>query len=394
MPNKGKPVRAKSKPRHASNRKKNKRVSSINPDSLIRKASPAKPEEVTLHREVKSLPLDHRLIRNITHKGFKQLTQIQDGSLEFQLEGKDVLGIAKTGTGKTGAFLIPLIQRLLVENKNRKTLILVPTRELAVQVEEEFNSLAKKLPMRAICVIGGTSVNRDIQRLRERPQLVIGTPGRVQDLIVRKALRLKSYNGLILDEFDRMLDMGFVKEVMGIARGMVHRDQTVLFSATVNDKQKPSIDELLKNPEMVRTTSGKETSDHIEQQVIRIKPNENKFSVLLNLIQQDEYEKVLVFAETKSWVKRITSKLRKSGIDVDEIHGNKTQNYRIRALNKFRRGELQVLAATDVAARGIDVDDVTHVINYQMPMDMDSYIHRIGRTGRAGKQGKAVTLVD
>lgn len=373
---------------------KAKKQSKIDPNTLIKKASPPVQSKAEPRRPFSDIQLDHRLQALISEKGFENLTEIQDKTIEYLMEGHDLLGIAKTGTGKTGAFLIPLIHRLLEGKKHFQTLVLLPTRELALQVEEEFKSLTKGLGLHCASLIGGTNLNQDLRKLRRPNQLVIGTPGRTMDLIDRKALRLSSFSVLILDEFDRMLDMGFVKDVMDIAMKMDNRKQTMLFSATVNPKQQALINKLLHRPKEVLTTSGRGTSNHIDQNIVRISEGEDKFGVLLNLIRQKECEKVLVFAETKRWVSRLTVKLRKSGIRAEEIHGNKSQNYRNLALRKFRDGDVQVLTATDVAARGIDVDDITHVINYQLPMDMDSYIHRIGRTGRAGKMGIALTLID
>ena len=371
-----------------------KRVSSLNPNLLIKKSVATKEVEAAKTRNFDALPLDSRLLQNLRKKGFSQLTEIQDQSIEASISGRNILGIANTGTGKTGAFLIPIIQRLLTAGVPFQTLILVPTRELALQVQEECNSMTKGLGIYCISLIGGTSLNKDMHRLRRMNQIVVGTPGRVTDLMNRGALRLKPFKTLVLDEFDRMLEMGFVNEVMRVTKEMKNRKQTILFSATENKKQRPLIEELLFSPLEVRISSGKTSTETVDQDIVKINDGEDKFDVLLNMVQQDSYEKVLVFAETKRSVSRIALKLKKSGVNADEIHGNKSQAYRKKALDKFRIGNARVLVATDVAARGIDVDDVTHVINYQLPLDMESYIHRIGRTGRAGKTGKAITLVD
>ena len=224
--------------------------------------------------------------------------------------------------------------------------------------------------------------------------LVVGTPGRLKDLQQRKALRFNDFSILILDEFDRMLDMGFNKEVMRIAEAIPQRQQTMLFSATLDKQQQVFIDQLLKKPVEVKVSSGETTNEHIDQEIIKVAEGENKFQVLLEMLARPDFDKVLIFAETKRWVSRVNRQLEKSGITSDEIHGNKSQNYRQRALKRFKSGQVQVLVATDVAARGLDVSDVTHVINYQMPSSLDSYIHRIGRTGRAGKTGKAYTFLN
>ena len=340
------------------------------------------------------MPLDRRLQANIVNKGFKSPTKIQDDTLEHLINGRDLMGVANTGTGKTGAFLLPIIQRLLTSQESFTSLVIVPTRELALQVEEEFKSLTIGLRLNSASFIGGTNVPKDLTKLRRENHLIIGTPGRLLDLANRGALRLQRISVLVLDEFDRMLDMGFVNDIKKIVRAMTTRKQTMLFSATIDKTQKPMIDELLRDPIEVKVSTGTSTAAQIDQDIIRVPEGSDKFIMLRNLIDDKEFEKVLIFAETKHVVNKISQKLNKSGIRVDHIHGNKSQNYRNNALSKFKNGEVQVLVATDVAARGIDVSDVTHVINYQLPMTYDSYVHRIGRTGRAGKTGKAFTFID
>ncbi len=345
-------------------------------------------------RSFADMPLHPQLKAAIAKKGFEKPTEIQDKTLETLLEGRDLLGIARTGTGKTGAFLIPIIHRLLESGRNFQTLVMAPTRELAVQIEEEFRSLSKGLNLHSACFIGGTNINRDMQNLKRKSHLVVGTPGRLLDLSNRRALYFQDFEVLVLDEFDRMLDMGFAQDVRKITAAMSKRKHTLLFSATLDRQQQPFIDQLLSNPVEVKVSSGEATGEHIEQEIIRLDEGQDKFSTLLQMVQQPDFEKVLVFAETKRWVNRVSKKLNQAGIRADEIHGNKTQNYRQKALDKFKNGKIQILVATDVAARGLDVSDVTHVINYQLPSSMDSYIHRIGRTGRAGKKGKAYTFVN
>lgn len=371
-----------------------KKQSSVDVNLLTQKAVPQviKPFEPT--RTFAEMPLQASLKSAIAKKGFKHPTEIQDKTLEALLDGRDLLGIAQTGTGKTGAFLIPIIHRLMESGRNFQTLVLVPTRELAVQVEEEFKSLTHGLGIYSSCFIGGTNINRDLQNLKRKSHLVVGTPGRLMDLHQRKALYFKDFEVLVLDEFDRMLDMGFAQDVRRITSAMTKRSHTMLFSATLDKQQQPFIDQLLRNPVEVKVSSGETTGEHIDQEIIRLKEGEDKFGLLLSMVQQPDFEKVLVFAETKRWVNRVHKKLSQAGVSSDEIHGNKSQNYRQNALNKFKSGKVKVLVATDVAARGLDVSDVTHVINYQLPGSIDSYIHRIGRTGRAGKKGKAFTFVN
>jgi ATP-dependent RNA helicase RhlE len=265
---------------------------------------------------------------------------------------------------------------------------------LALQVEAEFQSLSKGLGLYSASFIGGTNVNNDLKKVRRKPHLIIGTPGRLIDLHNRQALQLQSISKLVLDEFDRMLDMGFVNDIKKMVQAMKSRKQTMLFSATVDNTQKELIDQLLNNPIAVKVSSGAATADQVEQDIIRVPQGQDKFNMLLSLIGSSEFERVLIFAETKRWADKVSKKLNQSGFRSDTIHGNKSQNYRVKALDKFKQGKIQVLVATDVAARGIDVSDITHVINYQLPMNFDSYVHRIGRTGRAGKAGKAYTFID
>jgi len=369
--------------------------STIDISQLTQKAAP---QPVSMpyvaNRSFRQMPLNPRLLQAIAQKGYSSPTEIQDKTLEYLLAGRDMMGVAQTGTGKTGAFLIPLINRLLSGKESFQVLVLAPTRELAIQIDQEFKSLTAGFKLYSQCFIGGTNINRDLQKLGRKSHFVIGTPGRLLDLYQRRALKFNDFNVLILDEFDRMLDMGFNKDVQRITAAMQNRRQTLLFSATVDLKQQAFIDKLLRNPVEVKVSNGEATGTHIEQEIIKVAEGQDKFRVLTELIEQPGFNKVLVFAETKRWVNKVHKKLVQSGIKSDEIHGNKSQNYRQTALKKFSSGRIQVLVATDVAARGLDVSDVTHVINYQLPSNMDSYIHRIGRTGRAGKTGKAYTFIN
>ncbi len=377
------------------NQKRGKQAGiSIDPASLVKKAN-SQNEEKQFHasRSFDEMPIHHHLKSNLDEMGFKFPTQIQEETLEPLLQGKDLVGIANTGTGKTVAFLMPIIEELL-RNEGPKSLVVVPTRELAQQVEGEFKKLTRGMGLYSSCFIGGTSISRDLEQLQKRNDLIIGTPGRLMDLANRGNFLLNQITTLILDEFDRMLDMGFVNEIKQMVGSMTRRKQTMLFSATVDNKQKKLIDELLSDPIEIKVSSGKTSSDNVEQDIIRVPNGADKFDLLLRLVSEDEFEKVLVFTETKRLTDRVSKKLKRSGIAADLIHGDKSQSYRMKALQNFRKGKVRVLVATDVAARGIDVDNITHVINYQLPLSYDSYLHRVGRTGRAGKKGKALTLVD
>jgi|TARA_B110000967_G_C18851079_1_gene544655 ATP-dependent RNA helicase RhlE len=368
--------------------------SKLDPEKLVHKAVELEIKDFRADRLFDEMPLSPRLKICLKEKGYERPSEIQDRTIEILLEDKDLLGIAKTGTGKTGAFLIPIIERLINVKRNSFALIVVPTRELAIQVEDEFRSMTKGLGMSSAVFIGGTNIRKDISQLRRDQQVIIGTPGRLLDLVDRRILDMKKFNTLVLDEFDRMLDMGFVHDVKRIIAEMKNRNHTMLFSATLDKKQQSLIDNILTDPAIVKVSTGAMTSDHINQEVIRLSPDVNKLNYLIDMLQGEEFEKVLIFDEAKHRVNRLCDKLKKAKFKADCIHGNKTQNARQNALEKFKKGNIQILVATDVAARGIDVSDVTHVINYVIPMTFDSYIHRIGRTGRAGKLGKAFTFVD
>jgi ATP-dependent RNA helicase RhlE len=375
-------------------RAKKQKKSSIDPKLLVVRAEPTNYEPYVSKRSIEDLPINQALKNCLLHKGFTKPTEIQDRTLEPLLSKRDLLGIAQTGTGKTAAFLVPIINEIMVTKPKNFALVVVPTRELALQVEEEFKTMSKGLGLFSASFIGGTNINKDMQNLRRQSHIVIGTPGRILDLVNRRALDLGAFNTLVLDEFDRMLDMGFVRDVKRILSGMHHRKHTLLFSATLDKNQEQLISTILNNPITVKVTSGDSAATHIDQDIVRITAGEDKFAILKDMLVQSEYEKVLLFEETKFRVKRLCQRLNQAGIRANDIHGNKSQSARQSALTDFKQGRIKVLVATDVAARGIDVSDVTHVINYQVPQTFDSYIHRIGRTGRAGKTGKAFTFID
>lgn len=374
----------------ASARKK----SGLDPSRLVKEAAPRKEQkDFRSDRLIRDLPVSVKLKHKLLDKGYERPTEIQDRTLEALLDGRDLLGIAQTGTGKTGAFLVPIIEKLLQRRNTNHALVLVPTRELALQVEEEFKSLTRGLGLYGACFIGGTNINRDLQSLRRSSHVVIATPGRLLDLSERGAIRLQHFHTLVLDEFDRMLDMGFIHDMKRILGKMEERKHTMLFSATLDKSQQSMINTILTDPVTVKVSSGESSGETIDQDIIRIKPGEDKFSILKEMLGRNDFEKVLVFEETKHRVSRLCVKLNKAGIAAEQIHGNKSQNARQNALKAFKQGRVKVLVATDVASRGLDISDVSHVINYQVPQTHNSYIHRIGRTGRAGKSGKAFTFV-
>lgn len=382
------------RPRSQSSGRKKQAASTIDPRLFVKKGIPVAEATFIPSVKIQDLNVDGRIKNNLLQKGYVHLTAIQERAIQPVLEGKDLMGIAQTGTGKTAAFLVPIIHNLLGKPAGFQVLVVVPTRELAVQVEEEFQTITKGLNLSSACFIGGTSVGRDITRLRRPNHVIIGTPGRLIDLARQNALHFRDFKTLVLDEFDRLLDMGFLKDIKFMLTHMTNRKQTVLFSATEESNQKKLIQSLLVDPVEVRISSGNVTGDHIDQEIISVKAGEKKMDLLVNMFRDKSFEKVIVFAETKRGVSNVRRGLHQAGISVDEIHGNKSQNYRLKALNDFKSGKIQGLIATDVAARGLDISAVTHVINFQPPRDFDSYIHRIGRTGRAGKGGKAFTFIN
>lgn len=372
---------------------KRRQKSNIKPEWLVKKASNVQAEEYVSKLDFSELNLHSMLNKNILSKGYNNPTEIQEKCIPLLKLGKNLIGIAATGTGKTGAFLIPIIQQM-IENKNVTGLVVVPTRELAQQVETEFNSLVNGTILNCACFIGGTSINKDIAIARRKIRMIIGTPGRLNDLLNRKVLQLDNTSTLVIDEFDRMLDMGFIRDIQKIISVMRSRKQTMLFSATEDNSQEKIIKQIVQKPVRVNVTSGRKSSDNVNQNIIRVGENENKYKVLLKLVSDSSFDKVILFAETKRTVNKLNKQLNQSGIKADVIHGNKSQNYRSKVIDSFKKGEVKVLVATDVAARGIDVKGITHVVNYELPQTMDTYIHRIGRTGRAGATGTAYTFVN
>jgi ATP-dependent RNA helicase RhlE len=393
--NNKKPLRKLVKPGIQQQKNNRSKKAALCPDLFIQQAVAPVINQTVIKTRFEHLDLTPSLKNKILDMGFVSPTEIQEKTLPVLLEGKNLIGIANTGTGKTGAFLIPVVERLL-RNKETKfqSLIIVPTRELALQVYDEFVKLSGGLNLRAACYIGGTNVEKDLLSLRKSADIVIGTPGRLLDLTERGALKLSRFEVLILDEFDKMLDMGFVRDIRKLVNGMNRRKQTILFSATKDPKQQSIISEIVKEPVLVEIHSGDKSSRNVDQDIIRVSDGQDKYLLLLKLLKDQEFDKVILFTETKHLANKLAKKLNDSGIKSDQIHGNKSQNYRVSALGKFKNGSIRVLVATDVAARGIDVNDVSLVINYQAPADFDTYIHRVGRTGRAGKTGTAYTFVD
>ena len=338
----------------------------------------------------KDFNIDDRIKANIFAKGYNEPTPIQDKIIPHVLRGSDVVGIANTGTGKTAAFLIPLINKVLL-NPKEEILIVVPTRELAQQIESELKTFTEGMKIYSVCCVGGAPIGKQIRDLRYWNNFVIGTPGRLKDLVERRALNLSPFSTIVLDEADRMLDMGFIADMKLIMSKMSKTRHTLFFSATMSHEVEKLIKEFLKEPVTISVKT-QDTAKDVDQDIVRTSGKE-KIDVLSELLHSPELSKVLIFGKTKHGVERLSRTLTEKGFRADSIHGDKNQSARQRALGKFKKDEIQILVATDVAARGLDIPDVTHVINYDIPATYDDYVHRIGRTGRAGKKGKALTFV-
>lgn len=376
------------------------RTERIDISRFVRRASAASavteeiPAYVPEHKFADFL-ITEALKTNIITKGYVTPTPIQDRAIPQVLLGRDVVGIANTGTGKTAAFLIPLIDKVLrfrMLDQKENILIVVPTRELAIQIEEELVGFVKGMGIYSMVCVGGTSIVPQIKRLKQHHNFIIGTPGRLKDLIERKVLKLEWFQTIVLDEADRMLDMGFIGDMKFLVAGMPQPHHTLFFSATMSSEIERLIHEFLNNPVKISVKTG-DTSANVDQDVIRVGDSSKKMDVLHDLLIKPEWSRVIVFGKTKHGVEKISVGLVKRGIKAESIHGDKRHSQRQAALKAFKEGRANVLVATDVAARGLDISDVTHVVNFDIPATYDDYVHRIGRTGRGGKKGIAVTFV-
>lgn len=327
----------------------------------------------------------------IAKREFILPTPIQDKVIPHILDGQDVVGLANTGTGKTAAFLIPLINKV-IKDKNQKAIIIAPTRELAQQIDEELKLFTRTMGIMSAVCVGGTNMSKQLRDLGRYHNFVIGTPGRIKDMVERKKIDLSKFQSIVLDEADRMLDMGFVNDMRFVMEKMPADRHSLFFSATLPKGVADLVSTFLRNPVTVSVKT-QETSKNIEQDVIKVS-REKKFDELAKLLSNEEFKKVLVFGRTKHGVEKLSKDLFKLGFKADSIHGDKTQAKRQKTLNKFKLNEISILLATDVAARGLDIDDITHVINYDVPESHEDYVHRIGRTGRGNKKGKALTFID
>ncbi len=363
----------------------------IDPARFVATAKPTQAVDYTPTHTFSDFAVDPVIHRNLVAKGFTIPSPIQDQTIPLGLQGRDVIGIANTGTGKTAAFVIPVIHAL-ISRQNSRALIVAPTRELAQQIEQECRSIGKGGGFSGAILIGGTGMGTQLKDLRNKPRLVIGTPGRIKDHLERRTLNLENFNIVVLDEVDRMLDMGFLPDVSFLLKQLAPKRQSFFFSATMDPRVTGLIGNFSENPETVSVKSG-ESSDHVNQDVVRYAGLTDKLEKLHDLLIKEEVAKAIIFDETQRSVERLNNELIARGFKAEAIHGGKTQGQRQRALESFKKNRTTILVATDVAARGIDVADITHVINYSQPQTYQDYTHRIGRAGRAGRVGHALTFV-
>ena len=364
-------------------------IKSFDPRTVIGKTNGRTFDVYEVKNKFSDFVFDGRLAQNIADHKFEAPTPIQDQAIPEILSGHDVVGVANTGTGKTAAFLIPLINKVVL-NRSR-VLIIAPTRELAVQIEKELQSFSKNMGIYSAVCIGGVSIHGQANRLRRGPQFVVGTPGRLLDLENQRIIDFSRFDSIVLDEVDRMLDMGFIVDMRKIISKLPHNRQSLFFSATLNERVKGIMSQFVSNPVMISVKTA-DASTNVHQDVVELR-GRNKADVLCELLDTKEASKTLIFMRTKRSADKLHRNLTNIGFHTAVMHGNKTQNQRQRSLEQFRHGRVSALIATDVAARGIDVDDISHVINYDLPESYDTYIHRIGRTGRVDKKGIALTFI-
>ena len=376
-------------PRRSSGLTKEQR--NYHPSMFIKKAERVEDDEFIPTHSFNDFEVVSELKTNIFARGYEYPTPIQDQVIPYVLAGRDIVGLAHTGTGKTAAFLVPLIHKIRMDD-TQKVLIVAPTRELAIQIEDELKLFSKGMNIFSALVIGGGNMKRQIDRIRRKHHFIIGTPGRIIDLEKRGIIKLYGYQSVVLDEVDRMLDMGFIRDMTYIVSRLPQKRQSLFFSATLPKNIESLMRSFLQEPITVSVKTERQTSLNVDQDVIRIN-GRNKVDLLHDVLIQEGFNKVLIFGRTKHGMNNLFKDLLKRGFKVDAIHGNKSQMQRKRALDAFKLGNVQVLLATDLASRGLDIDDITHVINYDLPQSYEDYIHRIGRTGGANKTGIALTLM-
>ena len=369
-----------------------KSVQLVNPSDYIKEASPVSADDFQPAHLFTDFSISSQLSENIAAKGFIAPTPIQDQAIPAGLKGRDVIGIAGTGTGKTIAFAVSLVDKLL-KDKNTSALIIAPTRELAQQIDKEMQSLIANTQVLSVLLVGGAPMNAQIKQIRRRPRILIGTPGRLKDHMERGTIKLRKTNLVVLDEVDRMLDMGFLPDVTKLLSELHPDRQSFFFSATMEPRIMQLIETFARDPITIKLQTNS-PSGNIHQNVVRYSGKSEKLDKLHDVLLGDSVTKIIIFDETKHGVDKLHVELRTRGFSSDSIHGGKSLGQRRRALSRFKNSDVKILVATDVAARGIDVADVSHVINYSVPQQYDDYVHRIGRAGRAGQIGHAVTFID
>ncbi len=342
--------------------------------------------------EFSDFGLSRETLRSLNSMGFEEATPIQEQTIPLCLEGKDLLGQAHTGTGKTAAFGIPMAELLEVDNEYIQAVVLTPTRELAVQVAEELNRIGQYRQIRALPIYGGQAIERQIKALKKRPQIIVATPGRLMDHMRRRTIRLQQVSIVVLDEADEMLNMGFIEDIETILKDTPETRQTLLFSATIPGAVQSLATKFMKDPEVIRIQTRQVTVPNLEQSYVEVDES-HKFDAFCRLIDSQSPERAIAFCRTKRRVDEVTEGLVKRGYSAEGLHGDMTQARRDQVMRQFKDGTVDILVATDVAARGLDISGVTHIYNFDIPQELESYVHRVGRTGRAGAGGIAVTLV-
>jgi len=375
----------------AQNRRGGRTKQYINPALFVQEAKVIEKKEYVPVNSFSDFPVHPIILSNVLAKGYEKPSPIQDQTIPLVLQGKDVVGIANTGTGKTAAFAIPMIHDL-VTHMDHRVLILAPTRELAQQIKDECLSFSKGCGIKIALLIGGASMHLQKRDLAQNPRVIVGTPGRIRDHLRQKTLKLNSISFTVLDEVDRMLDMGFINDITDIFTNISRNRQSLFFSATMEPKIASLIEKFSRDPVTVSVKEGA-TADSVSQDIVYYSGNEDRIAKLHDLLISGACEKTIIFDDTKRSVERLGRELNARGFRVDQIHGNKSQAQRARAIKRLKMNEIDILVATDVAARGIDVSDISHVVNSSAPNTYDDYVHRIGRTGRAGKTGKALTFL-
>lgn len=380
------------RPAYGRSKKKFTSKKQLDFTDIIRMASlPQQKQKVQPTVPFDTFDLNTRLQENIILHGYTMATPIQSQAIPHLLQGKDLIGIANTGTGKTAAFLIPMIDKVL-QNPQERVIIMTPTRELAKQIADELNHFIRGMNLQYVLAIGGTDMFRQVKKLKMQPQFVIGTPGRLKDLIERKKLHLHTFHNFVLDEVDKMVDIGFIEDIKYFVSLLPRPRHSLFFSATVTDKVKSILQDFVYDPVTI-TIPSNESRSTIRQELVKYRNDTEKLDMLHDLLTRREFSKVLIFGRTKWGIDKLAHTLEERGFRTASLHGNKSQGQRQRALDQFKQEKVQILLATDVASRGLDIDNVSHVINYDAPESYDDYIHRIGRTGRAGRKGTALTFV-